>query len=72
MADRFLKHVPTGITYIWQSAFASNPDFVECADADGNDFQAPTKGKKAKVSAPDSGLDVDLDAALSADASRGV
>lgn len=72
MADRFLKHVPTGVTYIWQPVFASSPDFVECADADGNDFQASTKGKKAKVSTPDPGLDVDLDAALSADASRGV
>jgi len=35
MADRYLLHKPSGVVYIWQSVYASNPDFIECADLSG-------------------------------------
>ena len=35
MADRYLLHKPSGVVYIWQSVYASSPDFIECADLSG-------------------------------------
>jgi len=80
MADRYLKHIPTGNVFIYQGAFATRDDFEECADAQGtpmNVFEGeykvveespkPRKGRKPKVEDEDA-----LDAALNADASRGL
>ena len=35
MSDRYLKHIPSGVIYIWQTAFAVRDDFVEVADLQG-------------------------------------
>lgn len=84
MADRYLKHVPTGQIFVYQAAFATREDFVEVADLAGNalpeaiegDFKVveepkPAGKKKKLVVAESSDID-DIDAALSADASRGL
>ncbi len=70
MADRLLRHKPTGNLYIWQLVFAENPDFEEVADTTSSaELEIPTfkKPKPAKA-----GLDTkpSLDAVLSAEASR--
>jgi hypothetical protein len=52
MADKYLRHKPTGIMYIWQPAFAQNPEFEE---ADSFEPKAtPTKAprKRKAASAP--------------------
>ena len=74
MADRYLKHVPSGQVFIYQSTFASRDDFEECADAQGtpmNVFEGefkvvdePTKKRGSRKK--------EDEAALQADASRGL
>lgn len=32
MADRMLRHIPTGILYIWQPAYAQRKDFEEVVE----------------------------------------
>ena len=86
MTDRFLKHIPSGQIFIYQAPFATQADFVEVADAQGTPFPdaidaefstvvddgpvTVTKKSKKKAGVAVDDLD-DLDAALSADASRG-
>jgi len=84
MADRFLKHVPTGQVFIWQARFATEDGFVECADATGaplpiaepekvvtEDVVAAKRGgRKAKVEEIVGVLNADE--ALSVDATRGL
>ena len=74
MADRFLKHKPSGHVFIYAPPFIDHEDFEECANAAGDPMQElevvvnpPPRRKKADK-LPDS---VD-DAGLSADASRGL
>lgn len=89
MTERYLKHKPSGQMYIYQSAFAANPDFEEVADLKGTPLPAAIDGDYAVVEEPaapkktrakkavglaeptDDDL-MDLDAALSADASKGL
>jgi hypothetical protein len=90
MADKMLRHIPTGTLYIWQPAFAQRADFedyvpepepvVEApAVVDAPAPKAKTSRKKAEAApepepvvkyAPEPAF-VD-EAALSADASRGL
>ena len=84
MSDRFLLHKPSGVIYIYNDTWAQNPDFVECADAQGTsladgsvpDIVIPdAKPKRTRKPAADDPVVVDaeidpVDAALSADASR--
>jgi hypothetical protein len=84
MADRFLLHKPSGVVYIYQGAYAANPDFEECADAQGTpmkpaidgDFEVvedkPKRVRAKKVVEAEEPAEDDLDALLSADASRGL
>lgn len=84
MADRYLRHIPSGILYIWQAAYAQRTDFEEVEDAP-QDEDAPaapiviktkvkTKAKPRAIEPVESDdLEINLnDVALSADASRGL
>ena len=85
MADRYLKHLPSGIIFIYQGAFAKRDDFIEVADLEGTPMPVgdadepvapakaakPAKAPKSKP-APVDDLGADIDAALSKDASRGL
>lgn len=73
MADRFIKYLPSGIVYIFDATWLSNPDFVEVADANGTpmhdtsqnpDYVPPKKKTKTKLDISDD------EAALQADATR--
>lgn len=82
MPDRYLRHKPTGVVYIWQLVFAENPDFEEYDPNPEIDIKIPTldtlvpdktpkpiKGARAGLQ-PSSVSPEEKDAALSADASR--
>lgn len=86
MADKLLRHIPTGTLYIWQPAFAQRADFEDYVPEPEPVVEAPaaTDAPKAKSSrkkaevAPEPAEKytpepafVD-EAALSADASRGL
>ena len=72
MADRFLKHIPSGHVFIYAPPWVGHEDFVEVANAIGDPIPEPepvvnpAPRRKKAVEAP-----VD-DAPLSADASRGL
>lgn len=75
MPDLYLRHVPTGIVYISQPAFSQRPDFVPCnldgsdvVDVDAVEVPAPARSRR-KLVAETPMID---EAALSADASRGL
>jgi hypothetical protein len=82
MADRFLKHIPSGQVFIYAPPWIDQDDFVEVATATGDPFppDAPVvnptpKGKR--LTKPATVVEVPLpvvvdDAALSADASQGL
>ena len=79
MADRYLKHIPSGIIYIMQPAFAAREDFIEVADlagapmpGDGTPEPVVEKKPRAKRAKVEADPLADIDAALSADASRGL
>lgn len=60
MADKYLRHKPTGIMYIWQAAFAQNTEFEEVDSLDEPKAPAPKatrqrKPKTATSGAPDTG-----------------
>lgn len=71
MADRMLRHIPSGVLYVYQDVFAQRPDFEEIINVEArvipdSEVRAPRRAKaKAEVVA------VDADA-LSEDASRGL
>jgi hypothetical protein len=76
MADRFLKHIPSGHIFIYAPPWVGHEDFVEVADAAGNPFpdpepevNPPPKPRAKKAPAADPTVE---DAAISADASRGL
>lgn len=79
MPDLYLRHVPTGVVYVSQPAFALRPDFVPC-NLDGSDVVdvdavevpvvTPRTRRVGKQAIPDAPM-ID-EAALSADASRGL
>ena len=79
MSYRFLKHMPSGVVYMYQEVFASNPEFQECADATGNAIVVPEpvvdpdiparRAKLALKMVVDPAVD---DAGLAVDASRGL
>ncbi len=52
MADRFVKHIPTGQVFIYQGAFATRDDFEECADAAGNPIGLTIEGTAVRVEDP--------------------
>jgi hypothetical protein len=80
MADRYLKHIPSGQVFIFAPPFSAQDDFVECANPAGDPFPelepvvnpAPRRGRKAAAdaAADTGGQELAIDAALSADASR--
>jgi hypothetical protein len=67
MADRLLRHKPTGTLYIWQHAFAERDDFEEVIDVEAKEVPEPPKSRKRK--GVDGAVEVD-EAAIAADASR--
>jgi len=76
MADRFLKHIPSGHVYIYAEPWIGREDFVEVANAAGDalpepepEVNPPPKAKKTKLTAVETPLQ---DEALMADASRGL
>jgi len=82
MADRYTKHVPSGQVFIYAPPWIGHEDFVECANAAGDPFPdpepevspAPTtvRGKRKTMSLVEPTDPTTDDAALSADASRGL
>lgn len=67
MADRLLRHIPTGVLYVYQPAYALRADFEEIIDVEAKEIPTPKPRAKAKAEVHK----VD-DEALSADASRGL
>ncbi len=73
MADRFLKHIPSGHVYIYAEPWITHDDFVEVFNAAGDPMPepepvinpAPRRKKNTETPVAD-------DAALSADATRGL
>jgi hypothetical protein len=49
MADKYLRHKPTGIMYIWQPAFAQNPEFEEADSLEPKAAKAPKAPKATKA-----------------------
>jgi hypothetical protein len=87
MADKMLRHIPTGTLYVWQPAFAQRPDFEEVVEepvaeepalgAEPVETKQTRRAKKtaqAEVVAPAVEEPAPLfdDSSLSADASRGL
>lgn len=75
MSDRYLRHIPSGTLYIWQAAYAQRSDFEEVADApkaEAEDAPKPKAKAKPKAIEPVEPAAETNDAALSADASRGL
>ena len=65
MADRLLRHIPTGVLYIYQPVYAARDDFEEIIDVEAKEIPTPKPRAKIKAEVPK----VDEEA-LSADASR--
>lgn len=71
MADRMLRHIPSGVLYVYQDVFAQRPDFEEIINVEARvipdpEVRAPRRAKpKAEVVAVD-------DAMISEEASRGL
>lgn len=61
--ERLLRHIPTGILYVYQPAFANRPDFEEIINVEAKviDEPAPKARKKKEAAAPEQ---TDVDAAL--------
>lgn len=76
MADRYLKHIPSGVVYILQPAFAQRADFIEVANLAGDPLpdgkDEPVAETKSRGKRKSGEVVADTDAALSADASRGL
>jgi len=83
MADRYLKHKQTGLVLIYAHPWINDPEFEECADAQGNPIpvnaEQPTYEKPAAADKPAKPkakakptADSEAEAALRADATRGV
>lgn len=69
MTQRLLRHIPSGILYAYQPAFAVRPDFEEVIDVEAREVPATETrpSRRKKEAAPVAAVDED---ALSADASR--
>lgn len=55
MADRMLRHIPTGVLYVYQPQFATRPDFEEIIDVEAREIPdpvEPTPRKTRKAAAP--------------------
>lgn len=84
MEIRYLMHVPTGRVYMYDGGWASQPDFVEVADASGTPMpeaepavEAPADVEQAvavlaRRGRPPKVVPAVDETALFADASRGV
>lgn len=58
MADRMLRHIPSGILYIWQPAYAQRKDFEEVVEEAAPEVveepvQEATKPRTRRVKALD-------------------
>jgi hypothetical protein len=72
MSDRYLRHIPSGTLYIWQASYAQRSDFEEVEAAPTvEDAPKPKAKAKPKAIEPVEPAETN-DAALSADASRGL
>lgn len=72
MTHRLLRHIPTGVMYVYQDVFAARPDFEEVEDPRTIDVVATVvEPKKIKVKKPDPLPMVDDDA-LGVQAARGL
>ena len=75
MADRFIKHTPTGQVFIYAAPWIGRDDFEECFNAAGDPFPQPepevSPAPRARRSKAADLVPAD-DAALSADATRGL
>jgi len=49
MSGRYLKHVPTGQIFAYQSHFAAENDFVEVADVQGTALPEAIEGEFKRV-----------------------
>ena len=79
MSDRFIKYLPSGVVYIYDTSWATNPEFIEVADAEGNPFPDTSENPEYEPAKPRAKLTVkaaveanDSELALQADASRGM
>lgn len=50
MADRLLRHKPSGQLFIYQAAFADNPEFEEVIDVESRVVPEEEVAEKAKSS----------------------
>ena len=71
MADKLLRHKPSGILYVWQEAYAYRSDFEEVVDATPEEVAAPASIPAAKTRRTKKAEPAPVDeAAIQADASR--
>ena len=71
MADRLLRHIPSGVLYVYQPVYAQRADFEEIFDVEAREIPdpAPKAARKVKPKAEVAAVD---DEALSEEASRGL
>lgn len=70
MADRMLRHIPTGVLYVYQPVFATRPDFEEIFDVESRVVpEAEVEAAKPKRK-PKPVVEPTDEAQISADASR--
>lgn len=83
MADRLIKHIPSGQVFIYAPPWIGREDFVECANIAGDPLPDPEAvvnpapqtmraGKRKTMTLVEPSEPPVDDAALSADASRGL
>ncbi|MFM6959556.1 MAG: hypothetical protein ACKOW0_00835 [Schleiferiaceae bacterium] len=74
MADKLLRHIPSGIVYIWQPEYAQRADFEEYEPELAAPVAAPAEAAAPKARAVRKKVESEPvvidEAALSADASR--
>lgn len=65
-STRLLRHIPSGVLYVYQPAFANRPDFEEVIDVESRVIEEPApKPRKKRESAPVEAAPADsIDAAL--------
>lgn len=69
MADRLLRHIPTGQLFVYQEAFAARDDFEEIIDVESRIIDEPTV-KKPRAKRPE--VEKVDDETLGVEAARGL
>lgn len=72
MADRLLRHIPSGVLYVYQAVYAQRPDFEEIFDVEAREIPDPAPKIARKVKPKAEAAPAVDDEVLSEEASRGL